>query len=233
MSICPVDIEIYWTFMVHIILKNKENNKMDTIKVYDINELKKQFPDTFEKVLIEWRTSQDEIFWQGEIVDSLKKCFETAGLSLEDWLLGGQGSYVEFTMPTYWSELSDYDMRVEEYTGRRALNWLKDAFGLKSVKRVNYIGHDKKKHFRYDVTNLDGSDWSCEFTGYCADHDYLESLLDDVCKGGCTLEDAFSNLADVCGKLIEQEIEYQQSEEYFLEEAEANDYQYTEDGVRV
>ena len=206
---------------------------MNTVNVYDIKELKEQFPDAYEKVLNKWQNNMDEVFWQDEIVDSLKECFNSAGLTLKDWSLGGQGSYVKFTMPTYWSELADCDMLVEDYTGRRALNWLKEAFDLKSVKRVNYIGHDKRKHFRYDIVKKDGKDWSCEFTGYCADHDYIESLLDDVTKGGCTLEDAFHNLADVCSRLIENEIEYQQSEEYFLEHAEANDFQYTEHGVRL
>jgi hypothetical protein len=206
---------------------------MNTIKVYDIHELKEQFPDAYEKVLKKWQYNTEEVFWTDEIIESLKETFKSAGLTLKDWSLGGQGSYVKFTMPTYWSELANYDMLVEEYTGRRALNWLKDAFGLKSVKRVNYIGEDKRKHFRYEVTKLDGKDWSCEFTGYCADHDYLDSLLDDVCKGGCNLEDAFRNLADVCARLIEQEEEYQRSEEYFLEHAEINDFKYTEDGVMI
>jgi hypothetical protein len=205
---------------------------METIKVYDINELKEQFPDAFEKVLNKWQNNIDEVFWQDEIIDSLKECFKSAGLELKNWQLGGQGCYVKFTMPTYWSELADCDMLVEEYTGRRALNWLKDAFGLKSVKRVNYIGDDKRKHFRYEVTKLDEKDWSCEFTGYYADCDYLDSLLDDI-KSGCTLEEAFHNLADICGKLIDQEIEYQQSEEYFIEHARANNFQYTKDGVMI
>jgi hypothetical protein len=205
---------------------------METIKVYDIHELKEQFPDVYEKVLEKWQNTTNEIPWVYEIVESLKKCFDAAGLALNDWSLGGQGSYVKFTMPTYWSELADCDMLVEEYEGRRALNWLKDAFGLKSVKRVNYV-YEGRKRFRYEVTKLDGKDWSCEFTGYCADHDYLDSLLDDVSKGGCNLEDAFRNLADVCTRLIEQEEEYQRSEEYFLEHAEINDFKYTEDGVMI
>jgi hypothetical protein len=205
---------------------------METIKVYDINKLKEQFPDAYKKVLDKWQNNMEEVFWVDEIIESLKETFKSAGLSLNNWSLGGQGSYVKFTMPTYWSELADCDMLVEEYEGRRALNWLKDTFGLKSVERVNYV-YEGKKRFRYEVTKLDGKDWSCEFTGYCADHDYLDSLLDDVCKGGCNLEDAFRNLADVCARLIEQEEEYQRSEECFLEHAEMNDYQYTEDGVMI
>lgn len=208
---------------------------MDTVNVYDIKELKEQFPDSYEKVLNKWQNSQDEIFWQDEIIESLKECFKVAGITLKDWLLGGQGSYVKFDIPTYWSELADCDMLVDDYEGRRAYNWLKTAFDLKSYRRVYYTNHLGKKAHRYDFTKLNSKkdwDWSCEFTGYCADHDYLESLFDDI-HDGMNLKDAFHNLADVCNKLIEQEIEYQSSEEYFLEHAEINDFQYTEYGVRV
>jgi hypothetical protein len=187
---------------------------METIKVYDINELKEQFPDAFEKVLNKWQNNQDEVFWQEEIIESLKETFKSAGLSLNNWSLGGQGSYVKFTMPTYWSELAECDMLVEEYEGKRAFNWLKEAFDLKSYRRVYYTNHLGKKSHRYDFTKLGSNkdwDWSCEFTGYCADHDYLESLFNDI-HDGMNLEDAFRNLADVCVRLIEQEEEYQRSE---------------------
>jgi len=208
---------------------------MKTIKVYSASELKDKFPEAFEKVLEKWQYNcKEDIFWGDEIFASMKETFEAAGLTLTNWELGTYSPcFVRFTMPTYWSELAEVDMLVENYEGKRALKWLKEAFGLKSVKRVNYIGHDKKKHFRYDIVKTDGEDWSCEFTGYCADHDYIESLLEDVSKNGCTLEDAFSNLAKVYGKLIEQELENQQSEEYFLEHAGSNEFSYTEHGVRI
>lgn len=209
---------------------------MDTIKVYSASELKKDFPNGFEKAHEKWirNVGNDGIFWQDEIMDSLKSTFKNAGVNLQDWSISGSSScFVKFTIPTYWSELAEEDLLVDDYTGKKALNWLKKEFGLKSVKRVNYIGHDKKKHFRYDVTKLDGKDWSCEFTGYCADHDFLESLLEDVSKNNCTLSEAFSNLADVAGKLFYDEYIEQISEDYFLDYADANDYQYTEDGIMV
>ena len=75
-------------------------------------------------------------------------------------------------------------------------------------------------------------DWSCEFTGYCADHDFLESLFDCI-YDGMNIEDAFRNLADVAGKMFEQEYEYMISEECFLETADCNDWKYTEDGTQI
>ena len=41
-------------------------------------------------------------------------------------------------------------------------------------------------------------------TGYCADEDFIESLINDV-KNGYTLREAFENLGRVADKLIEQE----------------------------
>jgi hypothetical protein len=199
---------------------------METIKVYDINELKEQFPDAFEKVLNRWQNNMDEVFWQDDIIASMKKTFEAANLMLGDWSLGAYSPcYVKFGM----------NYEEAEFEGKKAYNWLKDAFDLKSYRRVYYKNHLGKKAHRYDFTKTGSNkdwDWSCEFTGYCADYDYIESLFDDI-HDGCNLKDAFSNLADVCGKLIEQEIEYQQSEGYFLERAESNDYKYTEDGIEI
>lgn len=196
---------------------------MKQVNVYTIEELKEQFPDAYEKVLNKWQNNMDEVFWQEDIIESMKKTFDAANLMLGDWSLGAYSPcYVKFGM----------NFEEREFEGKKAYNWLKDRFELKSYRRVYYKNHLGKKAYRYDFTKLDGSSWSCEFTGYCADHDYLESLFDDI-HDGCNLKDAFHNLADVCGRLIEHEIEYQQSEEYFLEHAEANDFEYTEDGTRI
>ena len=124
---------------------------------------------------------------------------------------------------------------VDDYEGKLAYKWLKDAFDLKSYRRVTFKNHLGKPAHRYDFTKLNSEknwDWSCEFTGYCADHDFLESLFECI-HDGMNLKDAFSNLADEARKLFENEYEYQQSEEYFFEEASNNDYEYTEEGDRI
>jgi hypothetical protein len=216
--------------------KKRRIIKMEQINIYSATELKKQFPEGFESAHKKWvdSVSNDGIFWQDEIMDSLKGIFKASGINLTNWEISDSSpSFVKFTIPTYWSELADYDMLVDTYTGKKALNWLKETLGLKSVKRVNYIGHDKKKHYRFDIVKSNGEDWDCDFTGYCADYDFLYSLLNDVTKENCTLSEAYHNLADVAGKLFEQEYIDQCSEEYFIAHADANDYQYTEEGKRI
>lgn len=206
------------------------------IDVYTIEELKENFPEAYEKAYEDFKRDiqQDrDIPWQEEIMDSMKATFKHAGVTLHNWSIGAYCySEVKFSIPTYWSEVAENDMLVDEFEGKKAYNWLKDAFDLKSYKRVAYKNHLGKTAYRYDFVKLDGKDWSCEFTGYCADHDFLESLFMCI-HDGMNLKDAFSNLADVASRLLEDECEFQQSEEYFLDEARNNKYEYTETGDRI
>lgn len=205
------------------------------IDVYNIQELKEKFPDAFDKAYEEFKegVSNDPYLpWQEEIMDSLKATFKFAGVTLHDWSIGAYHySHVKFSIPTYWSELAEEDLLVDDYEGELAYNWLKETFDIKDFKRVA-CQYEGKTHYRHDFTKLDGSNWSCEFTGVCFDHDYLESLFECI-HDGMNLKDAFSNLADEARKLFEAEYENQLSEEYFLEEADTNEYEYTEDGEKI
>lgn len=208
----------------------------NTIVVYSARELKELFPEAYEKVLERYRNDETEIFWQDEIIDSLKATFKQAGITLTDYSLGAYDrSFVRFTPPEYLVDYGDTDgyEDASDLTGKRAQNWIKaHVLDGASYKRVTYDKRKGGKGWRYDIVKCDGKDWSCEFTGYCADHDFIESLLDDI-RTGCTLSEAFHNLADVCTHLLEQEYEYQTSEECFLETAEANEWKYTEYGRMI
>ncbi len=205
-----------------------------TITVYTAKELKEDFPEGFERAHQEFAEGEAEFCpWQEEIVGSLKKTFEFAGLNLTNWSLGAYGnSWVKFTMPTYWSELADCEILVEEYTGQRAMNWLKDAFGIKSAKLVHYKNHLGKPAKRYDFKEKSGEPWDCPLTGMCFDYNFVESLFMDV-HDGQNLEDAFRGLAGKCETMLEAELTYSQSEENFLEMASANNWEYTEDGKMI
>lgn len=205
------------------------------IKVYTIQELKENFPDAYDKAFEEYKNdvAQDPYLpWSEEIIGSMKATFKHAGVTLLDWSIGTYSpSYVKFSIPTYWSELAEEDILVDDYEGELAYGWLKEAFDLKDFKRVEFQ-YDGKTHYRHDFKNLDGSDWSCEFTGICFDHDFLESLFECI-HDRMNLRDAFSNLADVAAKLFENEYEAQLEEEYFVDFAMGNDYEYTEDGDKI
>lgn len=206
------------------------------IDVYTIEELKEKNPVAYEYVWEQFKkdiSNDPYLPWQEEIMGSMKATFKHAGVTLHDWSISTHSySYVKFSIPTYWSELAEEDLLVDDYEGELAYNWLKEAFDLQSFERVEYKNHLGETAYRHDFKKLDGKDWSCEFTGVCFDHDYLESLFECI-HDGMNLKDAFSNLADEAAKLFENEYEYQLTEEYFLEEASNNDYEYTEEGDRI
>jgi hypothetical protein len=198
---------------------------METIKVYDINELKEQFPDAFEyahRKFCEYIAS-DRLPWQDEIMDSMKATFKLADVELTDWEISDcSQSYVKFYMGG----------EVKELEGNRALAWFENNLFWKLRETRPF--QNRVKYYSgkpYNFTHY-GKMKDCPLTGYCADEDFLGSLIEDI-KGGCTISDAFHNLADVAAKLFRNEYEYTQSEEYFIEHAEANDYKYTEDGVMI
>jgi hypothetical protein len=211
---------------------------MDTIKIYSASELKESFPKGFERAYKSWQEDHaSDIFWTDEIMDSLKATFKKCGVNLINWEISDSSPcFVKFTIPTYYSELADCDMLVDDYTGRRATNWIKTELGLKTTKRVKWSAKDengrKISGIRYDITKTDGKDWSCEFTGVCYDHDFIESLLEDI-HNGQTLSESFHGLADKAGKLFENEYRDQMTESYFIAHADANGFKYTESGIMI
>lgn len=212
---------------------------MEQINVYNVMELKELSPEGFERAYKSWidAVSSEPLFCQDEIMDSLKATFKQAGITLKDWSISDSSpSWVKLSIPTFYSELAEDDRLVDDYTGKKALTWIKNAYDLKKVKRVNYTyvndnGH-KVKGFRYDITKKDGQSWDCGFTGVCYDHDFIDSLLDDI-HSGCTLSEAYHNLADKAGKLFYEEYTSQCTEEFFIDHAEANEYQFLENGVQI
>lgn len=202
---------------------------MDTVNCYTIEELEEKFPSGYDRAYREFVEDESEnIPWVDETLDSLKKTFETAGVNLKDYSLGLSGSWVKFSIPTYWSELAEVDELVDNYTGQRAVKWLKDAFDIHSIKLVHYKDDKGNNKNRYDLYNKGGTNWE-GFTGYCADYDFVESLFMAIHDGYC-LEDAFRWLADEYEKIISNELEYATSEGNFKEMCEINGWKFLEDG---
>ena len=197
------------------------------IKLYSASELRDQYPDGFENALEHWRDSQDEIFWMNETIDSLKALIKASGLYLRDWSLGTESyrSYINI----------DWELDVAILSGQRAMAWLENNLlsDLRIKKNTkDYLkynnGYIEKSLRPYSVGKIP----PCPFTGYCADDTYLDSLIKDI-TNGCTLEEAYNNLAGVCSRMLENDLDNQNSEEYFLDHADVNQYQFTEDGQIV
>jgi hypothetical protein len=189
---------------------------MKTIIGYSPQELKELNERGFERALENWRSSQEEIFWTDEIIESMKATFEHSGIALRNWSIGAYShSHVEF----------DMESDVKELSGNRAMAWLENNL-LGGLREKRTFIQRVTKYVTWNDFTQHNQIPSCPFTGYCADEDFIESLMNDI-KSGDTLRDAYSNLADVARKLFENELDYQTSEEYFLEQ---EDLLFTEDG---
>jgi len=192
------------------------NMREVTVKLYKFHELS---DESKARALDKQREFVNkDTYHMDEIVDSLKGLFKAAGVKLTDWSLGSYNRYNHV----------DFDMGdAGDLKGPRAMAWIENNLlaGLRHKAPVTVQQHKDYKAYGYTV----GAVNECPFTGICYDMDFLDALLKDV-KDGETLKDAFRGLADVCGKLIEDEHEYRLKDSSLIEDIEANDYEYTEDG---
>lgn len=227
--------------------------KTITVKLYTAEELKEQFPDAYKRAYARYQDrAGEDIPWMQETIDSLKTIIKDAGIRLTDWNLGpyNRNNHIDIEFPRD---------EAEEFTGRRAWAWLENNLFSKYRRPCNSRVDDWSKYTdpatgffrkgykldeaaRYYRTGeasgrtvhtrgFPGVLDSCPATGYCADDDYLDALRKSL-RAGETLKQAFEGLADVCETLLEQEDEHNRSEEAFLENASANEWNYTEEGRR-
>ena len=191
--------------------------KTKTIIIYTAQELREECPEGFERALENWRASvQEDPSWVSEIVDSFKAVFKAAGLTLKNYSIGGHGT---------GCTVESFD--AEDLSGPRAWAWLEN--NLLDRLRIPWSGKGRWKNAKYGRDYRPGMIPPCPLTGYCFDDDLLDDLRDSI-RGGMTIKDAFRALADKAAKLIEEEMEAQCSEDYFLDHADANGYEYDENG---
>lgn len=189
------------------------------LKLYTASELKEKFPKSFERALKDWRDGNDELFWEGEIFQSLKTLFEKAGVKLDDWRIGA------YSLSFIIADAGD----ANDLIGKRAMAWLENnLFSGLRISRAEYL-KNRKDYSKWGSGYQVGQIRSCPLTGYCFDETLLDALRESV-KSGETIKEAFQGLADVVRKELEGEYENQNSEEFFLDHADANGYEYTEDG---
>lgn len=187
-----------------------------TITLYTAEELKSANPEAFEKALERYQNEQAEVFWADETIESMKEVFKASGIALREY-------NIDYSWPSGSAVRFDMENDVFDLTGVRAQAWLEN--NLLSGLRIPFYGPKRWEVAKYGSYYRPGMIKPCPFTGYCADDDFLESLQKDIKDGEC-LGDAYKNLAVEAGKMLESELEYQNSEEHFLEQ----DYQFTYDG---
>jgi hypothetical protein len=174
------------------------------INVYTASELKFEHPDAFKKAHERFVQSEYEhgLNWGREMFDSLKALIELGRYKLKGYSLGD-------------SSCRDNHIRLEErdcdgLSGKRAMAWLEN----------NILSKLRDKKGKLDAGRL---------TGYCMDYTLVETLEESI-KSGSTIRDAFRDLVYPYVSQVDAEWEGQTSEEAFLDQSEANDWQFSADG---
>jgi len=193
---------------------------MRQITVFSITELSEKAK---EKAIENYRSKNYEIFNANEIFESLKTLFEVCnGVRLNDYSLGEYNSYLDIQF--------NRD-EVGELSEKRALAWIENNL-LCELRIPDGIHAKYRDYMRYGQYYRANMIQPCPFTGICYDEDFLQSLLKDI-KEGSTLKEAFEGLASEYQRIINNEIEYQNSEAYIVEHMEVNEYEFTEEGEQI
>ncbi len=198
--------------------------KTNTVITYTASELKEQHPAAFKRAMEHYRAHL-EPGWTEETFDSLKAVCKASDVTLRDWDLGAynRSNHIRISFP---------HADCEELSGKRAIAWLENH--LFGPLRLSFTARNRWELAKYnrgmsERFYMAGRVRPCPLTGYCADEDYLDALRKEV-RHGSTLKEAFESLADVYARLVEAEYEAAAEEEYFIEHAEANEWQFTDDG---
>lgn len=180
------------------------------INLYSFNELSEKA----KKAAIEnYLNSEHELFWCEENLRSIKEGLNFYGFSLDNRY------NIDFSSASnsYAPIKSGHNDDIENLQGVRLYKYLNN----------NYSIYWCKYHKKYRNL-LDGN---CPFTGYCMDEDFLQPIKDFMkTPTNINFVELMEECVYSCLKAIQNDYEYQNSDEYIIEHFEANNYQFLESG---
>lgn len=162
------------------------------------------------------RTRVETIYTAAELKAANPRGFERAlewwrRLTCEDPAWSGEyHDSLRAALKAVGSEPPRIDGPTGAFDVRRSMAWLEN----------NVLGalRDKKGNVR-----------CCPWTGYCMDDDLLDAMREH-CRSGGSPHELPRVLQQTADRLWKAEVESQCSEEYFLDAAEANGYEFTQSG---
>jgi hypothetical protein len=180
-----------------------------------------------------------EYFWGDEVVNTIKRGLNTLGCGLKTYS-------IDFSSYSQSHYRIDYDENIAEFTGRKLYSYLNHWYQCNVVERLRYSLHaDGKRKSSYYAYKYDGCTKvrvskvmfayaDCVFTGVCFDESFIKPITDYLKSPdySLTLKDIVESCVDATIEDGCNDYEYQCSLEYFLEECEANGYEFYEDGER-
>ncbi len=188
-------------------------------EVYTYNELNEEAK---EKAHRNYRYNHD-YFWMDEIENSIKAIGKLLDINLE----------VRDIYCNTFRGFFDCPCDLEDLRGSRAIAWINNHVEFKkpAYKLRSHKGYKKGMWHTLPLSLMEDT----MLTGYCADyilHEAYKLFIEELRKHPTLkLTDFFELLADTAAKEYENEVEYQDSEEYFADLCEANDYTFLADGT--
>jgi hypothetical protein len=194
-----------------------------TYTVYKFNELSEAAK---EKAHSEY-LSHINYFWMDENIETLKTFADNFNITIKNYEYDTHNGFVSFSL--------NCDDNILELKGERLARYFWNNH-FNEVFRGKYYGKlvedPKEKHGRRHVKRYSKVmyEMNCP-TGYCIDYDILQPLYDFMHKPyDVDIESLFDKCFDAWLKAVHSDLQWQESMEYFEDHAEANDYDFEEDG---
>ena len=207
-----------------------------TLNLYKFDELS---AEAQQKVIKKFLNSDRDYFWGDDNKKTLEKFAEVFPIKIRDWSYGGRGEgvYFEFTCDDNIEELKGQRLATYIWNNYRSELFKGKYYGDANVKHCIKHKRIKTKDYKngnfgnayYSAITLDNS---CPLTGYCMDDSILEPIYSFLDK---PTDINFKELLDKCFdawvESCNNDVDYQNTEEFAREEIENKNDNYTENGI--
>lgn len=191
---------------------------MKTINIYTFDELTE---DVKQSVIENYRNNNFEFFWSDEWVESLKKSLKAFDITLKNYS-------IDFACSAH-SNVSFQSEDIHELKGIRLRKYL--------LNNYEHIFYSFKPYGKYPYkrrSKIFKIENSCPFTGYCGDESFLQPFRQFLKKpDNRTFSDLITEAIETVLQDIENDYDYQNSDEYIAEHLTCNNYEYTESGIEL
>lgn len=214
-----------------------------TVEILSVNELS---DEAKEKAHQSWLENRDRYDWMDENIDTLEAFCKLFGIEAQRYKLG--------TYSNVGIDMDDIDDKVLALSGIRLSAYIHNNFGKKLKKGKYRSIKADGRHLNHPciekrtTTLRDGTvklwntwrskvifedDYNCALTGYYMDNEILYHVYEQLSKfNDRTFEELLTDCIQQFEKAVNLDCEHQESMEYFLDEAEANEFEYTPNGKR-
>lgn len=110
---------------------------------------------------------------------------------------------------------------------RRCMAWLEN--NILEPLRIPWHGPQRWQVAKYGAGYRPGQIKPCPWTGVCFDEDLLDEMR-DLAREGTSPQEWRRTLCDAAERMFDREVEDQCSIGYFIEHADANEYEFDENG---